>query len=70
MGKIPRKGWRCMLADVAIRHVKPGEKAIKLADGAGKFLLIAPAGGKHWRLKYRFDRREMLLPLGPILKSV
>ena len=52
------------LTDVAIRNAKPGEKAIKLADGAGMFLLITPAGGKLWRLKYRIDGREKLLAIG------
>jgi len=52
------------LTDVAIRNSKPGEKAIKLADGAGMFLLVTPAGGKLWRLKYRIDGREKLLAIG------
>ncbi|MFX8641113.1 Arm DNA-binding domain-containing protein, partial [Acinetobacter baumannii] len=43
------------LTDTAIRNAKPAGKAIKLADGAGMFLLITPAGGKLWRLKYRID---------------
>lgn len=34
------------LTDTAIRNAKPAEKAITLADGAGMFLLITPAGGK------------------------
>src|SRR5579871_156749 len=29
------------------------------------FLLITPAGGKLWRLKYRVDGREKLLAIGP-----
>lgn len=52
------------LTDVAIRNAKPGAKAIKLADGDGMFLLITPAGGKLWRLKYRIDGREKLLAIG------
>jgi integrase len=52
------------LTDVAIRNVKPGAKPIKLADGAGMFLLVTPAGGKLWRLKYRLDGREKLLAMG------
>ncbi len=52
------------LTDVAIRNAKPGPKAIKLADGGGMFLLITPAGGKLWRLKYRVDGREKLLAIG------
>ena len=52
------------LTDVAIRNAKPGAKAIKMADGAGMFLLVTPAGGKLWRLKYRLDGREKLLAMG------
>jgi len=52
------------LTDVAIRNAKPGEKAFKLADGGGMFLLVTPAGGKLWRLKYRIEGREKLLALG------
>jgi hypothetical protein len=33
------------LTDVANRNAKPGEKAVKLADGGGMFLLVTPAGG-------------------------
>ncbi|MFC3785071.1 integrase [Sphingopyxis italica] len=52
------------LTDLAIRNAKPGPKPIKLADGAGMFLLVTPAGGKLWRLKYRIDGREKLLAMG------
>ncbi len=52
------------LTDVAIRNAKPGAKAIKLADGGGMFLLVTPAGGKLWRLKFRVDGREKLLAIG------
>jgi integrase len=52
------------LTDVAIRNAKPGMKATKLADGGGMFLLVTPAGGKLWRLKYRIDGREKLLAIG------
>lgn len=52
------------LTDVTIRNAKPAAKAIKLADGGGMFLLVTPAGGKLWRLKYRVDGREKLLAIG------
>lgn len=52
------------LTDVAIRNAKPGAKAVKMADGGGMFLLVTPAGGKLWRLKYRIDGREKLLAIG------
>lgn len=52
------------LTDVAIRNAKPGERPVKMADGQGLFLLVTPAGGKLWRLKYRLDGREKLLAIG------
>lgn len=52
------------LTDVAVRNAKHGAKAVKLADGGGMFLLVTPAGGKLWRLKFRIDGREKLLALG------
>lgn len=52
------------LTDVAVRNAKPGAKAIKMADGGGMFLLVTPAGGKLWRLKFRVDGREKLLAIG------
>ncbi len=52
------------LTDVAIRNAKPREKAYKLGDALGLFLLIQPTGGKLWRLKYRVDGREKKLAIG------
>lgn len=52
------------LTDVAIRHVKPGGKPVKLADGGGLHLLVTPSGGKLWRLKYRINGREKQLAIG------
>jgi len=42
------------LTDTAIRQAKPADKARKLFDGRGLYLLILATGGKYWRLKYRF----------------
>jgi integrase len=53
-----------MLSDVTIRKTKPAAKPVKLFDERGLYLLVAPTGGKLWRLKYRFDRKEKLLALG------
>ncbi|MBP9653635.1 MAG: integrase arm-type DNA-binding domain-containing protein [Rhodocyclaceae bacterium] len=52
------------LTDTAIRNAKPGEKPIRLFDGRGLYLEISPAGGKWWRMKYRFDGKEKRLSLG------
>lgn len=47
-----------------IDTAKPKEKAYKLADGGGLYLLVKPNGGKYWRLKYRVAGKEKLLALG------
>ena len=52
------------LTDIAVRNAKPREKEYKLADGGGLYLLVSPAGGKLWRLKYRVDGREKKLAIG------
>ncbi len=52
------------LTDTTIRNTKPSDKPSKLFDGGGLFLLIAPTGGRLWRLKYRFGGKEKLLALG------
>ena len=52
------------LTDTKARNAKPKEKQFKLFDTEGLFLLIAPAGGKWWRFKYRFGGKEKLLSLG------
>jgi len=53
-----------ILSDTAIRNAKLRDKAFKLSDTKGLFLLIHPNGGKYWRLKYRFDGKESALALG------
>ena len=52
------------LTDVAAKGAKPQEKAYKLSDEKGMFLLVTPTGSKWWRLKYRFAGKEKLLSLG------
>jgi integrase len=53
-----------MLTDTACKKTKPTGKRMRLYDTAGMYLEIAPAGGKWWRLKYRFAEKEKLLSLG------
>ncbi|MGX9958511.1 tyrosine-type recombinase/integrase [Xanthomonas euvesicatoria] len=52
------------LSDIAIRRAKPAPKTQKLFDGGGLYLEISPAGGRWWRLKYRFAGKEKRLALG------
>ena len=52
------------LTDIKARNSKPKDKPFKLFDSDGLFLLVTPAGGKWWRLRYKFDGKEKLLSLG------
>lgn len=52
------------LTDTAVRNAKASSKAYKVFDERGLFLIITPAGGKWWRLKYRFGGKEKMLSLG------
>ena len=52
------------LTDTAIRKAKPADKPQRLPDGGGLYLELSPAGGKWWRLKYRFDGKEKRISLG------
>ncbi len=53
-----------LLTDTKVRTAKPKEKAYKLSDGRGLYLLVHPNGSKYWRFKYQFNRKEKLLALG------
>ncbi|MDR2260645.1 MAG: Arm DNA-binding domain-containing protein [Azoarcus sp.] len=52
------------LTDTAIRTARLTDKPRKLSDTGGLYLLIAPTGGKLWRMKYRFDGKEKTLAFG------
>ncbi|MGP1678024.1 MAG: Arm DNA-binding domain-containing protein, partial [Burkholderiales bacterium] len=52
------------LTDTAIRRANPLAKPFRIADAAGLYLEVSPSGGKLWRFKYRFDRKQKLLALG------
>jgi hypothetical protein len=53
------------LTDTAIRNAKPAEKPLRLFDGGGLYLEVAPtSGGKWWRFKYRCNGKEKRLSLG------
>ena len=49
------------LSDVKLRHLAtPG----KYFDGGGLYIEVTPAGGRYWRLKYRFAGKEKRLAFG------
>lgn len=57
--RIPSK-----LTEFAIKNAKPKDKAYKLSDGGGLYLLINPSGSKYWRMKYRYQGKEKTLSIG------
>ena len=52
------------LTDATVRNAKPSQKSVRLFDERGLYLEISPAGGKWWRLKFRFSGKEKRLSLG------
>ena len=52
------------LTDTQVRNAKPGPKPVKMFDERGLFLIVTAAGGKWWRLRYKFGGKEKLLSLG------
>ena len=54
------------LTDTACRNAKcPADKMrARISDSQGLYLEVLPAGGKYWRLKYRFNGKEKRLALG------
>lgn len=52
------------LTDTAIKGSKASEKAYKLYDRNGLFLLVKPNGSKLFRLKYFHNGKEKLMALG------
>jgi len=52
------------LSDTTIRNAKPADKPRKLSDEKGLHLLVTPAGGKLWRMQYRFGGKQKLLAFG------
>jgi hypothetical protein len=53
------------LTDIQIRNAKSGASIRKLSDSGGLQCWITPAGGKIWKLAYRYDRRQKTLTIGP-----
>jgi integrase len=46
------------LTAMALRNIKPRNRAYKLADEKGLCLLVQPTGGMLWHMKYRVDGRD------------
>ncbi len=52
------------ITELQARKAQGREKAYKISDGDGLFLLVTPKGGKWWRFKYRIDGKEKLISFG------
>ncbi len=52
------------LSELQIKNAKPADKPYRMADGGGLYIEVSPAGGKLWRLKFRFNGKEKRLSLG------
>lgn len=52
------------LSDIKIRNLKSGDKAYKVSDFEGLFVLVKVSVAKSWRFKYRIDGKEKLPVVG------
>lgn len=52
------------LSDIQVRNLKPREKAYKVSDFEGLFVLVKPNGSKLWQMKYRLYGKERLFSIG------
>lgn len=47
-----------------INALKPSDKTTRHFDGSGLYIEVTKAGGKYWRMKYRFAGKEKRLAIG------
>jgi hypothetical protein len=52
------------LSAIAVTKANPRNKAYKLTDSGGLYLLVTPTGGRYWRLNYRFDGKYRTMAMG------
>jgi integrase len=52
------------LTDTLIKEAKPKDRAYKLFDERGLYLLVSPNGTRAWRFKYRFAGKEQGISFG------
>lgn len=52
------------LSDIQVRNLKPRDKAYKVFDFEGLFVLVKMNGSKLWQFKYRLFGKERLLSIG------
>jgi len=51
-------------ADITIRTARSGDKAYRISDGGGLYLLVQKNGAKWWRLDYSINGKRKTLSLG------
>ena len=61
---IKKKDRHKPLADQDCKNAPKAAKAYKLGDYQGLYLHIMPNGGKYWRYRYRFLKKQRLLAIG------
>ncbi len=54
------------LTVIGCKQAKSKDKDNKLYHEKGLYLLVTKKGGKYWRLKYRFAKKEKVLVLNCI----
>jgi Arm DNA-binding domain len=62
--ELPQKNAAYRHQNSQCQAKRPSSKPVRLFDERGLYLEVSPAGGKWWRLKYRFAAKEKRLSLG------
>ena len=52
------------LKSLAVKNARPNGKTQRFFDGRGLYLEISSKGGKWWRFKYQFEKKEKRMSLG------
>ena len=52
------------LTDTQVKNLPIKDKAYKISDGGGLFVIVNPSGSLYWRLKYFIDSKEKSYSLG------
>lgn len=52
------------LTDTAVKAARPTDKAYKMTDSNGLYLLVSKSGGRLWRMNYRFNDKFRTLAIG------
>lgn len=52
------------LTELAIKNLKPRDKAYRVSDSGGLCIEVSPAGSKLWRWRYYFQEKPQMLALG------